>query len=193
MTETTEHNGKGRGAQGRGRGTPEPFADGADGTDPRTLDELYRVVEGLVRVSGRSPKHVSVRLADASIDVEWEQEGAPAAGPGTAVPDAPAGVRSADAPASDGDEQGAPVKDALTITSPLVGTFYHSPEPGAHPFVSVGQDVDAGQQVGIVEAMKLLIPVVSERAGRVTRVLVSNAERVEYDQPLLLLEQEDTA
>jgi acetyl-CoA carboxylase biotin carboxyl carrier protein len=72
----------------------------------------------------------------------------------------------------------------------MVGVFYHAREPGAEPFVTVGSVVAAGQQVGIVEAMKLMIPVEASRGGRVTAILKANGEPVEYDEPLFAVQPE---
>ncbi|MFD9963263.1 acetyl-CoA carboxylase biotin carboxyl carrier protein [Amycolatopsis sp. NPDC058986] len=80
-----------------------------------------------------------------------------------------------------------PDEGLVAVTAPLVGTFYHAPEPGAEPFVAVGAEVAAGQQVGIVEAMKLMNPVVAVTPGRVARVVAADNEPVEYGQPLILL------
>ncbi|WP_018255694.1 acetyl-CoA carboxylase biotin carboxyl carrier protein [Salinispora mooreana] len=71
------------------------------------------------------------------------------------------------------------------VRSPIVGTFYRAPEPGAAPFVAVGDRVHPGQVVGIVEAMKLMNEVTADRAGRVAEVLADDGQPVEYDQPLL--------
>jgi acetyl-CoA carboxylase biotin carboxyl carrier protein len=79
------------------------------------------------------------------------------------------------------------------IVAPLVGTFYRSPEPDAAPFVAEGDLVEAGQQVAIVEAMKILNAVQAERAGRVAKILVDNGEMVEFGQPLIALEPADDA
>lgn len=76
---------------------------------------------------------------------------------------------------------------ADAICSPSVGTFYRSPEPGAPPFVAEGDPVQAGQQIAIVEAMKLMLPVEAERSGRVSRVLKADGEPVEYGEPLIEL------
>ena len=67
----------------------------------------------------------------------------------------------------------------------MVGTFYHASEPGADPFVSVGDLVSAGQQVGVVEAMKLFNAIDADQPGRVVEVLVPNATAVEYGQRLI--------
>lgn len=73
----------------------------------------------------------------------------------------------------------------VTVDSPMVGTFYASPGPGASPFVQVGDTVDANQVVCIVEAMKIMNEVVSKVPAIVERILVRNGEPVEYGQPLI--------
>jgi acetyl-CoA carboxylase biotin carboxyl carrier protein len=85
------------------------------------------------------------------------------------------------------DESTAPVSGEHVVTSPMVGTYYASPSPGAPPFVQVGDPVDAGQTVGIVEAMKIMNEIVAERGGIVTKILVENGQAVEYGSPLLWL------
>ncbi len=85
---------------------------------------------------------------------------------------------------------GAPVADAPpegTITAPMVGTVYLSPEPGAPPFVQVGDQVEAGQTLLIIEAMKVMNQIRAPRAGRILRIFVENARPVEYGEPLLVL------
>ena len=74
------------------------------------------------------------------------------------------------------------------ITSPMVGTFYRAPAPDAPPFAEVGQDIDVGQVVCIIEAMKLLNEIKSEVAGRIAEVLVQNGDPVEFGQPLFTVE-----
>ncbi|WP_019872377.1 acetyl-CoA carboxylase biotin carboxyl carrier protein [Salinispora oceanensis] len=74
------------------------------------------------------------------------------------------------------------------VRSPIVGTFYRAPEPGAAPFVAVGDQIHPGQVVGIVEAMKLMNEVTADRAGRITEVLADDGQPVEYDQPLLAVD-----
>ena len=98
-----------------------------------------------------------------------------AAGP-VAVPGAPA----ADTAAPKGPQAGA-------ITSPMVGTVYVAPEPGKPPFVKVGDHVQEGDTLLIVEAMKTMNPILSPRSGTVTEVLVHDAEPVEFGQPLLVI------
>jgi acetyl-CoA carboxylase biotin carboxyl carrier protein len=75
-----------------------------------------------------------------------------------------------------------------TIDSPMVGTFYRAPSPGAKAFVEVGQSVNVGDTLCIVEAMKLLNQIESDKAGTVKAILVENAQPVEYGQPLFIIE-----
>lgn len=74
------------------------------------------------------------------------------------------------------------------ITSPMVGTAYRSPEPGARPFVDVGDSVKVGQTLLIVEAMKTMNAIPATKAGKVTHVLVDDGQPVEFGQPLVVVE-----
>lgn len=75
----------------------------------------------------------------------------------------------------------------LTVTSPIVGTYYDAPAPGAPEFVHVGDTISAGQVLCIIEAMKLMNEIEAEQAGTVVKKLVSNGQPVEFGQPLLLV------
>jgi acetyl-CoA carboxylase biotin carboxyl carrier protein len=75
-----------------------------------------------------------------------------------------------------------------TLRAPMVGTVYLTPEPGAQPFVSVGSTVQEGQTLLIIEAMKVMNPLRAPHGGRVTRILVSNGDPVEYGEALLIIE-----
>jgi len=75
-----------------------------------------------------------------------------------------------------------------TLTSPMVGTAYRSPEPNAAPFVEVGAKVAEGQTVLIIEAMKTMNQIPAHRSGTVTRILVDDAQPVEYGEPLIVIE-----
>lgn len=76
----------------------------------------------------------------------------------------------------------------VTIKSPMIGTFYRSASPDKPSFVNVGDEIDAGMVVCIVEAMKLFNEIESEVSGKIVKVLVEDAQPVEYDQPLFLVE-----
>ena len=109
-------------------------------------------------------------------------------GGGVAAPVAYAAPAPAAAPAAAVAPVAAPAPDhANAVKSPMVGTVYLAAEPGAANFVSIGQSVKEGDTLVIVEAMKVMNPIVADRAGTVQAVLVENAQPVEYDQPLVVI------
>ncbi len=73
------------------------------------------------------------------------------------------------------------------ITAPMIGTYYSAPSPGEDPFVQIGDEVEVGQVVGIIEAMKIMNEIVADKAGVVSEILVENAQAVEYGSPLVRL------
>ncbi len=81
-----------------------------------------------------------------------------------------------------------PTSQGETINSPLAGVFYHAPRPDADPFVKESDQVTAGQPLCIVEAMKLMNEITAERACKIKKILVENAEAVEEGQPLFIIE-----
>ncbi len=74
------------------------------------------------------------------------------------------------------------------VTAPMVGTFYSSASPGAKPFVDIGDEVKVGQVLCIIEAMKMMNQIESDKAGRITSVMAQNGEPVEFGQPLYTIE-----
>jgi acetyl-CoA carboxylase biotin carboxyl carrier protein len=94
------------------------------------------------------------------------------------------------APAAVGTAPSAPLvtENLVTLTSPMVGTFYQAPAPDADPYVESGDLVEVGQTVCIIEAMKLMNEIESEHRGRVVKILVENAQPVEFGQKLFLIE-----
>lgn len=100
---------------------------------------------------------------------------------------APAAAAPLQAPAAPAPAAAAPADNANAVKSPMVGTVYLAAEPGAANFVSVGQTVKAGDTLVIVEAMKVMNPIIADRAGTVEAILVENAQPVEYDQPLVVI------
>ena len=79
-------------------------------------------------------------------------------------------------------------KGLIEITSPMIGTFYRAPAPDAPPFVNEGQEIDVGDVLCIIEAMKLMNEIKSEVKGRIVKILVENGQPVEYGQPLFIVE-----
>ncbi|RHJ35653.1 acetyl-CoA carboxylase biotin carboxyl carrier protein [Sutterella sp. AM11-39] len=102
---------------------------------------------------------------------------------------ASAAPAAAPAPAVAAEPAAAPVaaEDTRTINSPMVGTFYRAPSPGAKPFADVGQKVKAGDTVCIIEAMKLLNEIETEYDGVIKEILVENGQPVEFGQPLFVI------
>jgi len=118
---------------------------------------------------------------------EMVQVAAPAYAPALMVAAPQAAVPAGSVPAA------APAVEDLasnpgTLTSPMVGTAYRAAEPGASPFVEVGTKVSEGQTVVIIEAMKTMNQIPAHRSGTVTRILVEDAQPVEYGQPLIVIE-----
>ncbi|MFO7899679.1 MAG: acetyl-CoA carboxylase biotin carboxyl carrier protein [Planctomycetota bacterium] len=108
---------------------------------------------------------------------------------------APAAAPPAPEPAAAGPETGAAGLEeepgTQVVTSPMVGSFYRASKPEADPFIEVGDEVQAGETLCIIEAMKVMNEIKAEQAGRVTRILVENGEPVEYGQPLFQLAVEE--
>jgi acetyl-CoA carboxylase biotin carboxyl carrier protein len=155
----------------------EPVVDARTGAPDRSGDtdgdhDLARVrgdIVALLAGLDRPPSTLRVRAGEVSVDITWHER----------LPPTGEGTRSAG--------HAAPAPDTDHLTSPGVGVFYHASEPGAEPFVSVGSMVRRGQQVGIIEAMKLMIPIEADRDGRITEVLKPDGEPVEYGEALFAL------
>jgi acetyl-CoA carboxylase biotin carboxyl carrier protein len=147
-------------------------------------EELGRICQGLadvVRIAPSPLRRVRMQLGSSRVEIEWWE---------------PPSVSSSAAAAMNGPqlEEELPAPPGLyPVCAPLVGTFYRAPEPGARPFVKIGDEVQPGQQVAVVEAMKLMHSVEADIAGRVVAILVADAEPVEYGQQLLHLELPDGA
>jgi len=145
-------------------------------------DDLVRRLARLLDETGLS----EIEFAEGQKRIRVTRASAPAAAVHAAVaaapaPAAPQAAQDAAAPAAPGKHPGA-------LTSPMVGTAYVSPEPGAPPFVRVGDAVKPGQTVMIVEAMKVMNPIKAQKAGTVTQVLVEDAQPVEFGEVLMVIE-----
>lgn len=149
--------------------------------------KLVRELAELLGETGLS--EIEVEDGDRKIRVARTISAAPVAT--VAVPSAPAPAAAA-APAAP-SAAAAPAEPAgpsmaNAVKSPMVGTTYLAPEPGAAPFVSVGAAVKIGDPLLIIEAMKVMNPITAERAGKVTAILVEDGQPVEFDQPLVIIE-----
>ncbi|MFK7953801.1 MAG: acetyl-CoA carboxylase biotin carboxyl carrier protein [Ekhidna sp.] len=104
------------------------------------------------------------------------------------IPAAPQAQPQVAAPAPAAEENTQSTSNLVEIKSPMIGTFYRSANPESPSFVEVGSTVSTGDPVCIIEAMKLFNEIESEVSGKIVKVLVDNAQPVEYDQPLFLVE-----
>jgi acetyl-CoA carboxylase biotin carboxyl carrier protein len=149
--------------------------------DKKAIRDLAEIMNetGLGEIEIENGDHrLRVSRGSSAAAPEMMQAVVPAAAPAAVTP-APA---AAPAPAADASSHPGAVK------SPMVGTVYLSPEPGAAPFVRPGDTVSQGQTLLIVEAMKTMNPIAAPKAGKVVELLVSNEEPVEFGQPLAIIE-----
>jgi acetyl-CoA carboxylase biotin carboxyl carrier protein len=138
------------------------------------VDEVEISQKDFKLVIKKNPAAVTTVAQVQAVPVAQAMPAAPAAAP--AAPAAPV------APAAETKS------NLITIKSPMIGTFYRSPNPDSPFFVNVGDEVKPGKPVCIIEAMKLFNEIESEVSGRIVKVLVENSSPVEYDQPLFLVE-----
>ena len=169
--------------------------------DKKMIESTWAEARDLVRqLEGTTVQRFAVKAGEYEIEIErggavmpgaTGEGGAPlelsgplahgaAAGPGV-----PAGARAASGVFTLGD---APADDRVPVLAPLVGTFYRSAQPGQKPFADVGDVVELGQTVCIVEAMKLMNEIGAAEAGKVVEICVENGEPVEFEQVLMYLE-----
>ena len=143
----------------------------------RLIEEMLQLMEarGLVELE-MEHQGLRIRLKKAT------------ASPSPQIVEYVAGVPQPVAPAATASHADAEEGRRIVIKSPMVGSFYRAPAPDAPPFVEVGQEIDIGQVVCIIEAMKLMNEIKSEVAGRIAEVLVDNGSPVEFGQPLFVVE-----
>lgn len=152
-------------------------------------------IQDLIKfVSKSGVNEVSIEEKDFKITIKTNQEptyvtasvpAVAAAAPVAAAPAAAAPIAAAPvaaAPATDDESK------YLTVKSPIIGTFYRSPGPDKGVFVNVGDEIAPGKVLCIVEAMKLFNEIESEVSGKIVKILVNDAQPVEYDQPLFLVD-----
>jgi acetyl-CoA carboxylase biotin carboxyl carrier protein len=147
------------------------------GLNPATVQLVLKETKDFVRsLEGTGIRRVKVKAGDLEIEVERRQ---PVAGGAIAT----AGTAAVTDGAASGVATG-----MMPVLAPLVGVFYRSGSPGAKPFVEVGDIVERGQQIAIVEAMKMMNEVTSDYRGRVAEILVENAQPVQFEQRLMLID-----
>ncbi len=124
-----------------------------------------------------------IEVEDGERKIKVRREGAPV----MAYAPAPAPVAAA-APAAAPTEAAPAAAPVDAVKSPMVGTAYLSAEPGAKPFIAPGQTVKAGDTLLIIEAMKVMNPITAPKGGKVAQILIGDAQPVEFDQPLVVIE-----
>ncbi|MFC4309505.1 acetyl-CoA carboxylase biotin carboxyl carrier protein [Steroidobacter flavus] len=151
--------------------------------DIRKVKKLIELLEesGIAEIE-ISEGEESVRIS------RYPQGGAPAPVVHYAAPPVAAPVAAAPAVAAAPVAAAAPSKADHTVTAPMVGTYYSAASPGAKSFVDIGSEVNVGDTLCIIEAMKMMNQIESDKAGRVTAVLVKNGDPVEFGQPLFIIE-----
>jgi biotin carboxyl carrier protein len=147
--------------------------------------------DGPPREAGAAPAAAAAPSAPAPAPESQTAGSAPVAATAPAVQTAPPAPAAAGAPSGSGSTPATDTTGCVAVNSPAVGSFWVSPSPGQPPFVQVGQTVAEDEQLGIVEVMKLMNPVVSPTAGEVAAVCAANAELVEYEQVLFWIRPSD--
>ncbi len=153
---------------------------GATAPGSKGSDKRVRELAKLLKETGLS----EIEIEEGGMRIRVTAGGVAAAPPAAPLAAAPgAAAAPTDQPAAEpaGPHPG-------TLVSPMVGTAFVSAEPGADPFVKVGDQVSAGQTVLIVEAMKVMNPIPAPNAGKVIEIMISDAEPVEFGQPLMVIE-----
>jgi acetyl-CoA carboxylase biotin carboxyl carrier protein len=126
-----------------------------------------------------------IEVEDGDRKIKVAKQGAPVAAVHAVA--APAAAPALPLPAAASAPATSPAVDPNAVKSPMVGTCYLFPEPGADPFISVGSQVKAGDTLLIIEAMKVMNPITAASGGTVKAILVDNGQPVEYDQPLVVI------
>lgn len=154
---------------------------------PMDIRKVKKLIE-LVEESGIA--ELEIHEGEESVRISRYGSGAPVAYAPASMPMMPAAapVAAAGAAAAEAIPAAAAEETGHAVKSPMVGTFYRSPSPGAKPFVELGQTVKQGDTLCIIEAMKLLNQIEADRAGVVKKILVENGSPVEYGQPLFIIE-----
>ncbi len=145
---------------------------------PADLESVCRSVAELARSASKPPSRIKLRHGSTTVEMEWPV--APTA--------MPSSVERDPAESDPGEPPPVPDDGIGFLCAPMVGTFYHSREPGAPPLVSVGDLIRPGQAVGILEVMKMMSTIEADVAGRVVEILVPDAQSVEFQQRLIAVE-----
>lgn len=155
---------------------------------PMKAKEIQELID---YISNSGLAEVKIKTQEFELSIKKYADSAPVAVAAPAPIPAPAPVpvaAPAPAAAAPAPAPAATPSNLVEIKSPMIGTFYLTPNPDSAPFVTEGASIKAGQTVCIIEAMKLFNEIESEISGKIVKILVSNATPVEYDQPLFLVD-----
>jgi len=153
----------------------------SESPDVELIRSVWEEARDLIKkLEGTTVQRLGVEAGQTKIEIE---RGAPT----VAAAPAPTVGAPVAAPAAEDGAAPAEADNRHAIVAPLVGTFYRSSQPGAKPFVEVGDVVDEGQTVAIVEAMKLMNHVSADQAGKVDEIVVTDGDWVEFEQALIYL------
>lgn len=152
--------------------------------DIRSIRKLIEIVEQ------SDIAEIEIKEGEHNIRITRSKEPVMVSAPAATYQAAPMAPAAASAPAASESTSEAPAAEVSghSVTSPMVGTFYSSPSPDADAFVSVGDQVSAGDTLCIIEAMKIMNPIEADVSGTVKKILVQNAEPVEFGQALFIIE-----
>ncbi|MGA2564116.1 MAG: acetyl-CoA carboxylase biotin carboxyl carrier protein [Steroidobacteraceae bacterium] len=154
--------------------------------DIRKIKKMIELLEesGIAEIEIKEGEE-TLRIARVMPSQPWAQPRAPSApsssAPGLLQESQPSSPESASGPARSAAEE-------HVATAPMVGTYYSAPAPGAKPFVGIGDEVEVGQVLCVIEAMKMMNQIESEKAGKIKAILIKNGEPVEFGQPLFIIQ-----
>ena len=148
----------------------------------------FKLKDGEFELTIRTDKYAKASNLKPMLQSQQPVMAAAPIAPVAQVAAAGAGSDSAGGSKDEGQQSGEAESDLLEVRSPIVGTFYRSPSPDKGPYVKVGDSVEAGSVVCIVEAMKLFNEIESEVSGKIVKVMVEDASPVQYDQVLYLVD-----
>jgi acetyl-CoA carboxylase biotin carboxyl carrier protein len=150
------------------------------------IKELTSVVQDLISMMSKGNID-SLQLSFGSLQLSLQS------GSNNGTAPAPAGQQESPRPVAVASHpEVADEPDGHIITAPMIGTFYVAPAPNEPPFVMPGDDVDEGQTIGIIEAMKIMNEIAADRSGKIVEILASDGQTVEYGSPLLRIEPSST-
>ena len=162
---------------------PKAEKNGSMRIDPNLVRELAQLLT--------DNELTEIEVQDGERRIKVSREPAPVFGTAPAPVAAPAAAPALGGPPMHAKEDiGAPAEEAggHSVKSPMVGTAYLSAEPGSKPFVEVGSTVKVGDTLLIVEAMKVMNPITAPKGGKIAQILIGDAQPVEFDQPLVVIE-----